>query len=108
MKTYKGYVYKITIGPYYYIGITDTTIKCRYSKHKKTCFNRVKKSYHQKVYKVIREYLKHKTGHINKEDFNKYVNIKKVTEIYTNRYDLKRLETMLINLKNDWCINSIN
>ena len=44
-----GYIYKLKINHihnrFFYIGITDTTLKLRYSSHVRACFNTRKKSY---------------------------------------------------------------
>lgn len=47
-------------------------------------------------------------GKITRKDFEKYVVIKQVAVIDTSRENLKSLETELINLKNNWILNSIN
>jgi len=108
----KGFVYKLTINEYYYIGITDTTMRTRYSGHKKDCFNKTKNKYHSKIYRIIREQLCKITGKsvgkLTKEDFDKYVIQKQVAVVNTSRADLKSLESELINLSNCWCLNSIN
>ena len=112
----KGYIYKLIIGPYYYIGLTDTTIKNRYRAHKSNCFNKRKKrktelTYNSKVYKSIRKELskitKKQISDIIQTDFQKYVLVKQVAVINTSRKDLKLLESQLINLNNDWCLNSV-
>jgi len=104
----RGFIYKITIGPYYYIGLTDTTIKKRYINHKNDCFGGIDNS---KKYKIIKKELcriTRKSIDEIKEDFNKYVVIKQIAVINTSREDLKSLETELINLNNPSCLNSIN
>ena len=104
-------MYKLTIGSYYYIGITDTTIRNRYSGHKRSCFNRRKKTYHQKIYKTIRKemcrILKKTVSQLTKKDFSNLVIVKQVAVINTSRKDLLSLERELINLNNVWCLNSI-
>ena len=108
MKTFTiGYIYKMTIGDYFYYGITDTTLRTRYNQHKKSCFNKRKQTYHSKKYKVIREYIKKKEERTpTKEDFDKYVKQKLVATITTSKKDLKKLESELICLNNPWCLNS--
>lgn len=48
------YIIKHIYSDNFYIGSTDN-FSSRKSKHKKTTYNRVKKSYHRKLYKFIRE-----------------------------------------------------
>jgi len=107
----KGFIYKLTIGPYYYIGLTDTTIRTRYAGHKKSCFNRSKQTYKSKKYRIIREQLcrilKKSVGQLTKQDFEDHVKVSQVAVVKTSRADLKALESMLINLDNELCINSI-
>ncbi len=109
----RGFIYKLTIGPYYYIGLTDTTIDTRYSCHKKDCFYRKETTkYNSKIYKTIRNELckitKKSIDKIIQKDFKNYVLVNQIAVINTSREDLKALETELINLNNPWCLNSIN
>lgn len=112
----RGFIYKLTIGCYYYIGITDTTIKIRYLCHNNSCFNKRNKkcelTYNLKLYRIIRKELyrltKKSINDITSKDFKKYVKIKQVTVIYTSREDLRKLESKLINLDNPSCLNSRN
>ncbi len=108
----RGFIYKLIIGPYYYIGLTDTTINTRYSGHMVSCFNEKKSiRYNSKIYKIIREELcritKKSIDNIIQKDFKKYVLVKQVKIVKTSREDLKTLESELININNNWCLNSI-
>ena len=113
----RGYIYKLTVGPYYYIGLTDTTIKNRYSAHKTSCFNKRENEkteikYNSKIYKTIRKELCRITGksitEINQKDFEKYVLVEEVADVDSSREDLKILETLLINKNDKLSLNSIN
>lgn len=107
-KTFKiGYIYKLMIGPYYYIGITSCTMKTRYNQHKKSCFNKRKNIYKSKLYSTIRDYIKHNESKSCKSLFEKYVIQKQVAIIDTSWDDMKRIESELINLNNEFCLNSI-
>lgn len=109
-KTFKrGFVYKLTIGDYFYIGITNTLLSTRYNQHRDSCFKRCKGCYHMKKYKYIRDYIRKKEGRTpNKNDFKKYVKQKLVATLYTSREDLKKLESELICLDNPFCLNSVH
>ncbi len=50
-----GIIYKLEIGNYHYYGKTTTRFSTRYNAHKKSCFNRSKRSYWTKLYVKIRE-----------------------------------------------------
>ena len=45
---------------------------------------------------------------ITRKDFRKYVKKEQVLVINTNKKDLKAAETLLIDKKDCWCLNSIN
>ena len=51
---YMPIIYKLSIGEFHYIGRTITRFSTRYNAHKKSCFNRSKKSYWTKLYVKIR------------------------------------------------------
>ena len=100
----KHYIYKLTIGNdlkdyYWYIGQTNKP-KTRLNHHKKTCYNKSKKSYHRKLYTQIRKL----TGY-NKTNFNNFVKMKILT--YTDKSNINKLERLLINKKNHYNLNMI-
>ena len=80
------------------------------------CFNKKDKKgllkYNSKIYKTIRKELCRIMGksidEIKKKDFKKHVLVEELAVVNTNKKDLKTLETTMINLKDDWCLNSIN
>lgn len=97
----KQYIYKLYVGPFVYWGRTNN-LKSRYKQHEKACYNKSKKSYHRKIYKVIRSF----TGY-NKSKFKDYVKMKKVYEC--NNYELiKDIEHKCINRKLWYCLNSLD
>ena len=107
----RGYIYGLTIGYYWYIGLTTITLENRYGGHKKSCFyNKEITKYNSKIYKNIREELcritKKSIDSITKEDFIKYVLQEQLAVINTSYEDLKSLESKLINVNNHWCLNT--
>ena len=95
-----GIIYKLTVGDYHYIGRTTQTFRARYMAHRKSCFNRSKKSYHTKIYKMFR-----KLG-VNKEnwiDMVKYVIVYKPKLKYIDYY-----EYACININHPYNLNTIN
>ncbi len=113
----RGFIYRLTIGNYWYIGLTDTTINTRYSCHVSDCLNKrettkTELKYNSKIYKGIRKELCRITGKtidkITRKDFRKHVIKKQEMRIDTNKKDLKAAETLLIDKKDKWSLNSIN
>ncbi len=111
----EGFIYRLSIGCYWYIGMTDCTIDIRYSCHITSCFNkRAKKEtelrYNSKIYKTIREELCRITGKsidkLTRNDFKEHVKKEQCGHVETNKKDLKVLETSMIDKKNEWCLNN--
>ena len=97
------YIYKLVIGnditkSYHYIGRTNK-LNVRYLSHKKSCYNRSKKSYHRKVYKKIRE-----LG-IKKDNFKEYVKMRLVAT--DTKENIRKLERLLINKEHSYNLNMI-
>lgn len=94
-------VYKLIIGDYHYFGMTTQSFRARYMAHKKSCFNRSKKSYWTKLYKSIRELGVKKSAW---EDKVKY----KI--IYKDCADdeIAYYEYACINTSNPWNLNTMD
>jgi hypothetical protein len=54
----RGFIYKLKLdfpnNNFFYIGLTERTLKARYNGHMKSCFNTRKSEYHSKKYVIIR------------------------------------------------------
>ena len=95
-----GIIYKLTIGNYFYYGRTVQRFKTRMGQHKKSCFNRSKKSYWTLKYVKMRE-----LG-VKKETYDDMVKQQIVYNCPLLLLDC--YEYMIIPNGNPWCLNVIN
>lgn len=96
-----GIIYKLEIGNYHYYGKTTTRFSTRYNAHKKSCFNRSKRSYWTKLYVKIRQ-----LG-VKKSQWNEKVKYK---IIYKNciENEVEYYEFSCINTSNPWNLNTMD
>ncbi len=95
-----GIIYKLTIGDYFYVGRTKGRFSTRYNSHKKSCFNRRKKTYNSKKYKIIRQ-----LG-VKRDNWNQLVKWKIIYNCPMEYLECYERHCIYISVNNPFCLNT--